>query len=152
MITTSTNWMTPLSISDKNGASPAPNGSNLEPRELSSFHEYHYQILELYRILRQIIQREPTNSSSILEIDVTIKDLLSLDSRIVRWSNRLPSYLRYDPDGDRLSQTSPAGRKLDFSDELDDLALSERLHTRQVRLGEPFLLILMILDIYMLDS
>lgn len=134
MITTSTNWMTPLRIlSDKEGASPAQDGSNLGPRESSSFHEYHYHMLELYRILRQIIQREPASTSSIIDMDVTIKDLLSLDSRIERWSNRLPSYLRHDPDGDRASQTSPAGRTFEISDGLDDFALSERVHTRQVR-------------------
>lgn len=108
---------------------------NAQPKDIPSLLEYYIQTIRLYDILGQVLSREELNVRMVSEAPPNMQAILSLDTQIMEWRDRLPTYLKYDS----LSEcNSPRIVTLDeaaISQEvLDFPALSKRLHCRYSRL------------------
>jgi hypothetical protein len=105
---------------------------NMQPGDLPSLMEYYVYALQLHEILGQVLDRQDTKSDKPSDAVATVRAVLSLDSEITEWRDRLPLYLRYDSSRELDPVNGAAGLEpipdaevvLDFPD------LARRLHCR----------------------
>ncbi|OQV07336.1 Fungal specific transcription factor domain-containing protein [Cladophialophora immunda] len=69
---------------------------NMQPRDLPSLMEYYVSTLQLHEILGQVLNRQDTKSDKPSDTVATVRAVLTLDSEITEWRDRLPLYLRHD--------------------------------------------------------
>ena len=100
-------------VIDDNLLSESPHDSANQPAYLPSLLECYIEHIKLYDILDQALHREDKNglqdSSSMNKDDTTsvtstLRNVLDLDTMLIKWQESLPSYLRFDPDTTDHSQ------------------------------------------------
>lgn len=108
---------------------------HVAPSDLPTILEYYYEKIRLYDILRQVIQRDsryacPATTPT-TDIDARMREVLSLDTKVMEWQDALPSYLKHPKifEHERAPPVAPGTgpRQLEA---LDVGALSERLYNR----------------------
>ena len=117
---------------DDNRLSDEVGKVNSQPNNLPSLLEYYVQTIKLNDILGQVLDREEPSTQTLSETTLGSQAILSLDTKIMKWRDRLPTYLKYDPrssewtlPGDTTSDaTANPEEFLDFPN------LSKRLYCR----------------------
>lgn len=107
--------------------------SNSQPKDLPSLMEYYTETIKVYRILGQVLEKQPFRPEAPLDLLSIAQSILNLDAKIMEWRDNLPPYLKHE--------SSPIDMDI-FDDHISEYfipdtlvvldlpALAKRLHCR----------------------
>ncbi|KAH6698494.1 fungal-specific transcription factor domain-containing protein [Leptodontidium sp. MPI-SDFR-AT-0119] len=112
---------------------------NAQPEGIPSLMESFVHRMKLYDIIGQVLDRQQLDTGTLMDATASIQSIINLDNQITEWRNKLPSYLRYDPQTSACNSIheTTADAVTNPNPSLDMRAMSKRLyckflHTRQL--------------------
>lgn len=112
---------------------------NEQPEGIPSTMDGYLQLVHLYDIAGQILEKEDPGNADPIErwsskgkkaTTIDTQDILTLDSMLTEWHNSLPRYLRHDPNAKVPADTESATSKLSPSARKSIDTQAKRLYQR----------------------